>query len=152
MRLKCLATNCVRKYRSSGACGRYVDASYCTASALPTSSIRTTSGLTFAYLASVRKFKASRPRARRETRSSAIFKYVFITSAEPYSSTNCRFAFSSVFEFRSATAVDMAHLPERMEMQDAGDYPHDPDAEAQQRGSGYCEQEIACERPTRRCV
>ena len=62
-----------------------------------------TSGLTWAYLAAVWKLSASRPSATRETSTSAILRYVFITNAEPYSSTNCRFAFSSVFGFGSAT-------------------------------------------------
>src|SRR5712691_9480036 len=89
-----------------------------------------TSGFTFAYFACVRKFRPTRPRARSARRTSAILRYVFITSAEPYSSTNCRFAFSRVFGFRSATIVDIAHLPERMEMQEASDDPHDANAQA----------------------
>ena len=45
-------------------------------------------GFTLAYFAWVRKFRASRPKASRDTSSRASFRYVFITSAEPYSSTN----------------------------------------------------------------
>ena len=74
IRLKCFTTNWVRKYRSSGGCGWYREASYCTASARPTSSIRMTSGLTCEYRAAVWKFRPSRPRATRETRTSAIFR------------------------------------------------------------------------------
>ena len=60
-RLKCFTMNCVRKYRSSGACGWYAVASYCTASARPTSSIRMTSGLTCEYFAAVWKLSAEQP-------------------------------------------------------------------------------------------
>ena len=54
------------------------------------------------------KLRPTRPRATRETRTSAISRYVFITSAEPYSSTNWRFALSSVLGFRSATVAFIA--------------------------------------------
>src|SRR5262245_36325452 len=93
-----------------------------------------TSGLTLAYLACVRKFSPTSPRARSVRRTSAIFRYVFNTRAEPYSSTNWRFAFSMVFGFKSATVAAMTHLPERMEMQDAGDDPNHADSETNQGG------------------
>ena len=67
-----------------------------------------TSGFTSEYRAAVWKFRPSRPSATSETSTSAIFRYVFSTSAEPYSSTNCRLAFSIVFGLRSPTVALMA--------------------------------------------
>src|ERR1043165_8739740 len=72
--------------------------------------MRTTSGFTLAYVATVRKFSATSPSATRARRTTAILRYVFITSAEPYSSTNCRFAPSSVLGLMSATVGFMAYL------------------------------------------
>src|SRR5206468_10762685 len=111
-----------------GGCARYVLASYWSASARPTSSIRTTSGLTLAYFAWVRKFRARRPKASTDTSSRAIFKYVFITSAEPYNSTNWRLALSIVLGLRSATVADIRLLlPQRLEVQQTGDRPDGAD-------------------------
>ena len=53
----------------------------------------------------------SSPRATSDTRTSAIFRYVFITSAEPYSSTNWRFALSSVLGLMSATTASHGPPP-----------------------------------------
>src|SRR5215510_7313270 len=64
-----------------------------------------TSGLTCEYFVAVWKLSATRPSAMSETRTRAILRYVFITRAEPYSSTNWRLALSSVFGFRSATVA-----------------------------------------------
>src|SRR5687767_5935502 len=47
--------------------------------------------------------------ATSETSASAIRRYVFVTSADPYNSTNWRFAPSSVFGFRSAVVAPMVH-------------------------------------------
>src|SRR6266581_7993258 len=108
--------------------------------------MRMTSGFTLAYFACVRKFRPTRPRARSARRTSAILRYVFITSAEPYSSTNSRFAFSRVFGLRSATVADMAKLlPQRMKVQDAGNHPDDADAQAEQDRSREGDEEEAPE-------
>src|SRR2546430_162573 len=93
-----------------------------------------TRGLTLAYLAWVRKFNTSRPMASAATRTTAIRRYVFMTTAEPYASTNCRFAFSIVLGFRSATTGSITGLPERVEMQQTGDGPDHADRKSNHRG------------------
>src|SRR5438874_1054770 len=86
-----------------------------------------TSGFRCAAWAAVRRFKNTKPNATRERRTTAILRYVFRTSAEPYSSTNWRFAFSSVFGFRSATVAVIGTPSPRQHVQ-ANQIPCDPDS------------------------